>query len=149
MSLLKWLPFRELKEVLNSLKRIFWQHPTEVCHETLAAGDWTPPVKISQTDTAYLIKAEIPDVKKEDVQVTIQNGMLTIEGERKLESKGEKRRLDRSCNSFVQRFQMPADTDEATVETEFRDGFMNVMLPKTQKANAPKAKIMAANIAVS
>lgn len=138
MSLLKWDHFGGLEDVLNRLKRMFLRYPTEM----LVAGDWTPIVKISQTDTAYLIKANIPEVNKEDVRVTIQNGMLTIEGERKPEKKGRDKKLahTRSCDSYTQSFRMPDDTDEATVETEFKDGMMSVTLPKTAKANIAVAQ---------
>lgn len=147
MSLLKLDSFGGLENVLNRLKRILWRYPDK----TLAAGDWTPAIKISQTGTAYLIKAEIPDVKKEDVRVTIRKGMLTIEGERKTEKLGWDKKLvhARSCDSFVQSFRMPDDTDEATVETVFKDGMVNVTLPKTLKTDTPKARTGAISIPVS
>lgn len=146
MSLLKWDTFGALEEVLNRLKRTFWRYPAE----KLAARDWVPTIKISQTGTAYLIKAEIPEVKKEDVRVTIQNGMLTIEGECKPVKQGRDKKLGhvRSRDSFVQSFRMPDDTDEATVDTEFKDGMVSVTLHKTQMINSPKASTRAINIPV-
>ena len=81
MNLIKWDPFRELEDVSNRLNRIFGRSPAraESGNEMLAMADWTPSVDISETDTAYLIKAEIPGVKKEDVKVTIEDGMLTMQ----------------------------------------------------------------------
>lgn len=147
MSLLKWDAFGALEEVLNRLKRTFWRYPAE----KLAARDWVPTIKISQTGTTYLIKAEIPEVKKENVRVTIRKGMLTIEGERKPEKQGWDKKLvhARSRDSFVQSFRMPEDTDEATVKTEFEDGMVNVTLPKTLKTDTPKARTGAISIPVS
>ena len=87
MNLIKWDPFRELEDVSNRLNRIFGRSPARIesGNEMLAVADWAPSVDISETDAAYLVKAEIPGVKKEDVKVTIQDGMLTIQGERKQE----------------------------------------------------------------
>lgn len=110
-------------------------------------ADWTPSVDISETDTAYLIKGEIPGVKKEDVKVTVQDGMLTIQGERKMEKeeKGKKfHRVERSYGSFVRSFRLPDDADENKVKAEFKDGMINVTLAKSAKA-----KTKAINVAVT
>ncbi len=143
MNLVKWDPFRELEDVSNRLNRIFGQSlaRTESGQPMLALADWAPSVDISETDTAYLVKAEIPGVKKEDVKVTIQDGMLTIRGERKQEKeeKGKKfHRIERSYGSFVRSFRVPDDADENSVKAEFKDGMLNVTLAKSDKAK-PKS----------
>ncbi len=83
MNLVKWNPFRELEDVSNRLNSLFGKLPArgESGADMLAVADWMPTVDISETDAGYLIKAEIPEVKKEDVKVNIQDGMLTISGE--------------------------------------------------------------------
>ena len=149
MNLIKWDPFRELEDVSNRLNRIFGQPlaRTEPDNEMLAVADWAPSVDISETDSAYLIKGEIPGVKKEDVKVTVQDGMLTIQGERKQEKeeKGRKfHRVECSYGSFMRSFRVPDDADESKVKAEFKDGMLNVMLPK-----AAKAKPKAVNVPVS
>ena len=149
MNLVKWDPFRELEDVTNRLNRIFGQSlaRSESGQNMLAVADWAPSVDISETDSAYLIKGEIPGVKKEDVKVTIQDGMLTIQGERKQEKeeKGKKfHRIERSYGSFVRSFRVPDDADENSVKAEFKDGMLNVTLPKSEKAKA-----RAVNISVS
>jgi len=143
MNLIKWDPFRELEDVSNRLNRIFGQSlaRSESGQNMLAVADWAPSVDISETDTAYLIKGEIPGVKKEDVKVTIQDGMLTIQGERKQEKeeKGKKfHRIERSYGSFARSFRVPDDADENSVKAEFKDGMLNVTLAKSEKAK-PKA----------
>jgi len=143
MNLVKWDPFRELEEVSNRLNRIFGQSlaRSESGQNMLAVADWAPSVDISETDSEYLIKGEIPGVKKEDVKVTIQDGMLTIQGERKQEKeeKGKKfHRIERSYGSFVRSFRVPDDADENSVKAEFKDGMLNVTLAKSAKAK-PKA----------
>ncbi|MFZ2301063.1 MAG: Hsp20/alpha crystallin family protein [Gallionella sp.] len=146
MSLVKWDPFGELEDISSRLNRIFGRVTTrsEPDREMLATADWMPSVDISETDTAYLVKGEIPGVKKEDVRVTIQDGMLTIQGERKQEKeeKGKKfHRIERSYGSFVRSFRLPDDTDENKVKAEFKDGMINVTLPKSAKAKAKAVEV--------
>jgi len=151
MNLVKWDPFRELEDVSTRLNRIFGRFPTraESGNQMLAMADWAPSVDISETDTAYLIKGEIPGVKKEDVKVTIEDGMLTIRGERKQEKeeKGKKfHRVECSYGSFMRSFQVPDDADENNIKAEFKDGMLNVTLAKSAKA-MQKAK--AINVTVT
>ena len=96
---------------------------------------------ISETDAEYLIKAELPEVKKDDVNVTVQEGVLTIHGERgqEKEEKGKKyHRVERSYGSFVRSFTVPGDVDETKVRAESKDGLLHLHLPKSEKAK-PKA----------
>lgn len=149
MNLVKWNPFSELEDISNRLNQIFGRvaGPAGTGHEMMKVADWTPSVDISETEKAYLIKAEIPEVKKEDVKVTVENGMLTIQGERKMEKeeKGKKfHRVERSYGSFVRSFRVPDGVDEGKAKAEFKDGMINVTLPKSEKA-----KTKAIEIAVS
>ena len=142
MNLMKWDPFRELEEVSNRLNRVFGRPLARLePNEMMTMADWTPSADISETDTAYLIKAEIPGVNKEDVKVSIENGMLTIQGERKMEKeeKGKRyHRIERSYGSFIRSFRVPDDADESAVKAEFKDGVLNVTLNKSARAK-PKA----------
>ena len=139
MNLIKWDPSSELEEISNRLNRIFGRTPAPAksSQELLTIADWSPTTDVSETDEAYLIKAEIPGVTKEDVKVFIQDGMLTMQGERRMEKeeKGKKHhRIERSYGEFMRSFRMPDDADEATVKAEFKDGMLNVTLNKTVKA---------------
>jgi len=139
MNLVKWDPFVELEDVSKQLSRIFGRFPArlEPDRELPAMVDWAPTVDISETDTAYLIKGEIPGVDKENVKVNIEDGMITMRGERKQEKeqKGEKfHRIERSYGSFMRSFRLPDDVDETAVRAEFKDGMLNVTLPKSAKA---------------
>ncbi len=143
MTLVRWDPFRELEEVSDRLNRMFARPstPRTTGKETMVVADWTPSVDISETEGEYQIKAEIPDVKKEDVKVTLEDGVLTIQGERKYEKeeKGKKyHRIERSYGSFVRTFSLPDVIDEEKVKAEFKDGVLNLHLPKSEKAK-PKA----------
>lgn len=149
MNLVKWDPFRELEDVSTRLNRIFGRSAAraDADNQMLAMVDWTPSVDISETNDAYLIKGEIPGVKKEDVNVTIQDGMLIIQGERRQEKdeKGKKfHRVECSYGSFMRSFRVPDDADENKVKAEFKDGMISVTLPKS--ANTKTKSI---NIAVT
>lgn len=143
MALVRWDPFRELEEVSDRLNRMFARPAARTSNgkETMIVADWTPSVDISETESEYQIKAEIPDVKKEDVKVTVEDGVLTIQGERKQEKeeKGKKfHRIERSYGSFVRTFSLPDVIEEEKVKAEFKDGVLNLHLPKSEKAK-PKA----------
>ena len=96
---------------------------------------WTCRKPIAQ----YAIKADLPDVKKEDVKVTFENGVLGIEGERRFEKEDKNKkyhRIERSYGKFVRRFALPTEVDGAKVKAEFKDGVLSVVLPKSAKAVA-------------
>ncbi len=143
MNLIKWDPFRELEDVSSRLNRIFGRTSARTAsdNDMLAVADWMPSVDISETDAAYLIKGEVPGVNKDDVKVTVQDGMLTIQGERKQEKEEKGKKFHRvECNygSFMRSFRVPDDADESAVKAEFKDGMLNVTLPKSAKAK-PKS----------
>lgn len=133
--------FREMEEVSERLNKIFgtWARPVGV-KETLA--QWTPAVDIQETEKEYLFKfkVELPEISKEDVKVSYQEGILTIEGERKQEKeeKGKKfHRVERSYGKFLRTFMVPPDAEETKVTAEIKNGLLVVQLPKTEK---PRAK---------
>ncbi len=109
--------------------------------EALTVAQWSPLVDITEDEKEYLIKAELPDVKKEDVRLTVENDVLAISGERTFEKeeKGKKyHRIERAYGSFVRSFTLPEDADGSRVTADFKDGMLQVHLPKSQKAK-PKA----------
>ncbi|THJ20975.1 MAG: Hsp20/alpha crystallin family protein [Nitrospira sp. CG24E] len=143
MTLVRWDPFRELEDMSDRLNRMFNRPalPKTNGKETMVVADWVPSVDVTESEGEYQIKAEIPDVKKEDVKVTLEDGVLTIQGERKQEKeeKGKKyHRVERSYGSFIRSFTLPDLVDEEKVKAEFKDGVLNLQLPKSEKAK-PKA----------
>ncbi len=143
MAIVRWDPFRELEEMSARLNRVFSRPATQTNggNEQLRIVDWMPIVDISETDSEYLIKAELPEVKKEDVKVTVEHGVLTIQGERRqeMEEKGKKfHRVERSYGSFVRSFTLPESIDEGGMKAEYRDGVLSLHLPKSEKVK-PKA----------
>jgi HSP20 family protein len=108
---------------------------------SLMVADWSPLVDITEDDHEYLFKADLPEMKKDDVKVTVENGILSICGERKTEKEEKKRtfhRIERSYGTFRRSFTLPQDADGSKVTADFRDGVLKVHLPKTATAK-PKA----------
>jgi HSP20 family protein len=141
MNIVKWSPFRELEDIQARLNRFFNEIPVRRESDGLLFTEWTPAVDVQETEKEYLIKAELPDVKKEDVKVEMLDGMLTIEGERKQEKeeKGKRfHRVERAYGKFVRQFTLPTEVEPAKIAAEFKDGMLNVHLPKTAEAK-PKA----------
>jgi HSP20 family protein len=143
MSLTHWDPFRELEMMSDRLNRVFGrpQGRTDTGRELMTVSDWTPTVDISESDREYLIKMELPEVRRDDVKVTVEAGVLTIQGERRQEreEQGKKyHRVERSYGTFMRGFTVPDDVDPGKVSAEFKDGMLLLHLPKSEKAK-PKA----------
>jgi len=139
MQLTKWDPFREMEDSFDRFtKSLSW--PRRGRQESMVTGDWAPRVDIAETDKKFSIKAEIPDVKKEDVKVSVDDGVLTITGERKQEKeeKGKKfHRVERFYGSFTRSFTLPENIDETKIEASFKDGMLELNIPKI-KSSKPK-----------
>ena len=137
--LTRWDPFKEMDELHRRLNSLFHlgQGRTTNGNENMTVAEWSPVVDITEDEKSYLIKAELPEVKKEDVKVTVEKGVLTLSGERRLEreEKGKKyHRLERAYGSFFRSFGIPDDADASNVLAEFRDGVLSVRLNKSEKA---------------
>ena len=105
--------------------------------EAMTVAEWLPLVDITEDDKQYLIKAELPEVKKEDVKVTVVEDVLTIAGERLMmkEEKTKKcRRIEWAYGTFAPSFALPDDADAAKIQAEFKDGLLKIHLAKTAKA---------------
>lgn len=146
MNLVRWNRFRELDDMSEQFNRMLGHAPaarssTDGNKDALTVFDWAPNVDILETTEEFQIKAELPDVKREDVKVSVDGGVLRIEGERKQEKedKGKKyHRIERSYGSFLRTFSLPDNIDESQVQAEFKDGVLNVRLRKSEKAK-PRA----------
>jgi HSP20 family protein len=146
-TLTRWDPFKEMQELQNRLSGFFGRTPMrrgDGEDESITAAEWAPLVDIIEDDKEYLVKAELPEVKKEDVHVAVENGTLTIRGERKFEKEQKDKRyhrLERGYGSFVRSFVLPDIADAAKVSAEFRDGVLRVHLPKTEMAKTKHIEV--------
>jgi len=140
MALVRWDPFRELEHMQNRLNRFFGDTPfQQTAQDGMSLSGWSPAVDVQETDKEYLIKADLPDVKKEDVKVELLDGAVTIEGERQQEKeeKGKKfHKIEREYGKFLRRFALPTEVDASKVEAEFKNGVLNVHLPKSASTKA-------------
>lgn len=139
----RWDPFRDLEAVQERMSQLFGLTPLRGNggKEDLSTAEWMPLVDVTEDDQEYLIKAELPEVKKEDVKVTAENGVLRITGERKYEKETKTKkehRMERSYGRFERSFALPEDASVAKVSAEFKDGMLKVHLPKDENAK-PKA----------
>jgi HSP20 family protein len=142
-TLINWNPMRELTDWESRIQRALGLSPrgNGAGKESMTVANWAPLVDITEDDKEYLVKAELPELKKEEVKVKVENGELTISGERKLEKeeKGRKfHRIERSYGSFLRSFTLPENVSADKVSAEFKDGLLTVRLPKDEAAK-PKA----------
>jgi HSP20 family protein len=132
MSLIRWEPFGGVDDLFARMPGLLgWPRALE----TGGRGAWTPAVDISETDTEYLIRAELPAMKKEEVNITVDDRMLTISGERKqrFEDKKEKsHRVETVYGSFSRSFTLPDNADVNAVRAESNDGVITVHVAKTK-----------------
>src|SRR5213592_2764471 len=135
-ALTRWNQLKQLEALQHGLSSLFSRSPAqwpEGQEEPLAVAEWSPLVDISENDKEYLIKAELPEVRKEDVKVTAEEGTLTIMGERRFEKeeKGRKyHRIERAYGNFGRTFSLPDDVSPNKVTAEFKDGLLTVRLLK-------------------
>jgi HSP20 family protein len=144
MNLTRFDPFRDLEVLTNRLNRVFSPTfpPGAAVDEGLRLGEWSPPMDVEETEKEYIVKADLPAIPKEDVKVRMDDGVLIIEGERRQEKeeKGKKfHRVERSYGKFVRRMALPTDVEAQQVAAEFKDGVLQVRLPK--KANVPPTAV--------
>ena len=142
MNTVRWDPFRELEDIQARLNQMFGERPfRSVEGSDLSLAEWAPAVDIQETEKEYVIKADLPEVKKEDVKVEFDDGVLTVEGERKQEKEetGKKfHKVERAYGKFARRFALPTEVDATKVSAEFKEGVLNVHLPKSPNGK-PKA----------
>jgi len=139
MSLIHWEPFTSMDDMFNRFPSLLGRWP-RFSGNGEANLEWSPSVDISETGQEYLIRATLPAVKKEDVEVTVEDGMLTLRGERRQqeEQKDEKfHKVESFYGSFSRTFALPDAIDAAAVRAESKDGVLTIHVPKT-KAEATK-----------
>src|SRR5690242_4462523 len=112
-TIVRWDPFKEMEELQNRFAKLFGLNPPRLGNggkELMTITEWSPSVDIIEDEKEYLVKADLPEVKKEDVKVTVESGVLTITGERKFEKEEKDKkfhRLERSYGNFLRSFTLP------------------------------------------
>jgi len=147
MPVVKYNPFADLEDFPTGL-RLFQDSINRLFSDQSTARPWAPPVDIFETDNELVVKADLPDVKMQDIDIQIENGTLTLKGERKFE-KDEKNkgfhRIERSYGSFVRYFTLPETVNTENVRAEYQNGVLSVTLPKKEVAKPKTVKVQVNN----
>jgi HSP20 family protein len=143
MAIVRWEPTRELASMeIDRLNRMF----SDFYEETFSRA-WVPPVDIYETDAhEVVLKAELPDLKREDINVTFENGVLTLKGERRFEHEVKKeqfQRIERRHGAFSRSFTLPNTVDASRINASYKDGVLTITLPQREEA---KPKQIAVNV---
>lgn len=146
-ALTRWNPWRDLEDFQSRILSAFNPGASSRNGDgngSSAIAEWMPLVDIAEDDKEYLITAELPEVKKEDVKVTLENGVLMLSGERnfaKEETNKRYHRVERAYGSFARSFTLPSDGDAGKVNAEFKDGVLKVRLAKSEAARPKQIEV--------
>lgn len=141
---MRWRPEKDLFNLREDFNRLFGNFLFNQNFDPLESAGWTPRVDIEETDDEYLIKAEIPGIEKKDVKVTLENNILTICGERREETESKKKnylRRESAYGSFCRSFNLPHAIDAKKIKASFKDGILNINVPKTEEAKPKQIDI--------
>jgi len=151
MAIVRWEPFRELLSTQDRFNQLFNQTFSQFFgpeSRELSKGSWAPAVDIYETGNNLVIKAELPGIDPKDVEVRVENGTLTINGERKIEkdvNEGNYHRVERSYGSFVRSFNLPPTISTDNVLAEYKDGVLTLTMAKREEAKPKSIKIQVAD----
>ena len=142
MSLTIWDPLREMEELLDRYSRSARKSLAKSDDKTFEVGEWMPVVDIDETKDAFVVKTELPGVDKDDVSVNIEDGVLTIRGEKKVETEDKKHhRAECAYGSFIRSFTLPQTIKADKVEAEYKNGVLNLTIPKSEEAKPKQIEV--------
>jgi HSP20 family protein len=156
MSVSRWDPFRDLtsiqEEINQMFDRVFGRRETGERREGgLAATAWAPSVDISERKDAFVVTAEVPGIKPEDIEVTLEDGLLTIKGERRMEEESSDQqyhRVERRYGSFRRSITLPSQVQADAIDASYLEGVLRVVVPKAESAKPKKITVRPARPAV-
>ena len=147
MTIVRWEPFRDLLSQQERMNRLFEESARGVNRgqeETWAAGAWAPPVDIFEQGANVVLRAELPGVAPEEVDIRIENNVLTLKGERKVDKDVQREsyhRVERAYGTFTRSFTLPSTVDTANVKADYKDGVLQIVLPKREEARPKQVQI--------
>ncbi len=146
MALIRWDPFREMSSLQERMNRLLADYRTRspFGEEEMAQGAWIPAVDIYETKESIVLNVELPGVTKEDLALEVKDSTLTIKGEKKLEKDVKEEnfhRMERTYGSFTRAFTLPSTVQQDKVKAKFRDGILEIMLPKAEEAKPKQIKV--------
>ena len=147
MNIVRYDPFRDLRGLQDEMNRLFSSTFSRGgSDEQMFGGAWTPSVDIYENKDNIVLEAELPGMKPEDVEISIENNVLTIHGERKFEKKDENdnfHRVERSYGSFTRSFTLPPTVQSENANAEFENGVLRLTLAKREEAKPRRIEIKA------
>jgi HSP20 family protein len=146
-SITRWDPFRSLSTLQDQVNRLF-ESSFKTGQENSALATWAPAVDVYETENELVIKADLPEVEEKDIDVRVENNMLTIRGERKLEQSVKEDnylRVERAYGSFSRSFSLPNTVNSNAIEATYKNGVLRVELPKRAESKPKQVKINVAN----
>jgi len=148
---MRWDPFRDLTSIQDEINqmfdRVFGRRATTGRESGPTAASWAPAVDISERQDAYVVTAEIPGVKPEELEVTLDDGLLTIQGERRMEEESSDRqyhRVERRYGAFRRSITLPSQVMADAIEANYSDGVLQVVVPKAESAKPRKISVQPA-----
>jgi HSP20 family protein len=146
MAIVRWTdPFREFAQLQNRINRAFSDAYSRNDDGLTTSGSWVPPVDIYQNgEHEIVLKAEVPDMTREDIDITLDGGTLTIKGEKKLSNEAKEEqyhRIERHYGSFSRSFSLPQTVDTAKVAADYKNGLLTVRLPLREEAKPRQIKV--------
>lgn len=150
MAVIRWTPFRELSTVQERMNKLFEDamRPPYRSDESFATAAWAPAVDIFETDKEIVMKAELPEMQEKDIDIKVEDNLLSVSGERRMakEVKEESyHRIERSYGSFNRSFTLPRSVDREGIKAAYKDGVLTVTLPKKEEVKPKQIKIDVAN----
>ena len=146
MSIVRYDPFRDLRSLQDEVNRLFSTNVSRAFgdDEGIARGAWNPTVDIYENKDQIVIEAELPGMKREDFDLSFENNVITLRGERRFEKKDESdnyHRVERSYGSFTRSFTLPPTVSGEGIAAEYRNGVLRVTLPKREEIKARRIEI--------
>lgn len=146
MAIVRWEPFRDLVTLQDRMNRLFDESVGRFRSgdETMDAGVWSPAVDIYETEQDIVLKAELPEVNQNDIDIRLENNTLTLKGERKFERETQQEnyhRVERSYGAFSRSFTLPSTVDQDKIKAEYKDGILKVTLPKREETKPKQIKV--------
>lgn len=145
MNIVRYDPFRELRGLQDEMTRLFTTtSPYSASREDMTAGAWTPKVDIFENKDSLVLEAELPGMKRDDFELSFENNVLTLKGERNFEKRTDEdnyHRVERSYGSFTRTFTLPSTVTAEGSTAEFRNGVLHVSLPKREETKARKIEV--------
>lgn len=148
MNLIRWEPFRDLLTLQDRMSHVFNDPFARFTFPMESAKGWLPPVDIHEENDKIVLRAEIPGINREDIELSVENGTLTLRGEKKQEKQVESEngfRQERFYGSFARSFVLPSLIDSDRIQATYRDGVLEVVVPKAEEAKPKKIKILSGN----